>query len=145
MSSPYFTTLLALLLAACTIPPDRTFDQTLSQSRSPAERKEILRLACLNEAEWPVRSRKPFPYGHRAAHSRQEQLQHNPEVRQMKALCRQMDDLTAVDAHERQSPRTLARICATQVAVKKQNAGGGWAEHAERIAAICKEMTGHDL
>lgn len=145
MRSSYFITLLALLLVACTIPPDKTFDQKLSESRSPAERKEILRLACLNEAEWPVRSRKPFPYGHRAVHSRQEQLQHKPEVRQMKALCRQMDDLTAIDANERQSPRTLARMCATQVAVKKQNAGGGWAEHAKRIAAICKEMTGHDL
>ncbi len=145
MRSSYSITLLALLLVACTIPPDKTIDQKLSESRSPAERKEILRLACLNEAEWPVRMRKPIPYGHLASHSRQEQLQRNPEVRHMKTLCRHIDELTSGDTGEKQTPRTLANMCAAQVAAKKQNTGSGWAEHAERIAKICEEMTGHDL
>ena len=63
----------------------------------------------------------------------------------MKALCRQMDDLTTADAEEKLPPKELASACATKVAEKKQKEGKGWAEHADRITHICKEMTGQKL
>ena len=63
----------------------------------------------------------------------------------MKSLCRQMDDLTTADAEEKLPPKELASACTAKVADKKQKEGKGWVEHADRIAHICKEMTGQKL
>ena len=136
------TVLLAatLLLSACAAQstPPITLDQKLSQATSPTEQKETLRLACLNEAEWPVRSVNNPYHGRHASQRRQEQLQRNPEVREMKSLCRQMDDLATPDAEKKLSSTQLAQMCKTIVQVKMQK---GQTEHAERIQHICNEMT----
>jgi hypothetical protein len=134
-----------ILLSACASQPPQTLDQKLSKATNAADRKETLRLACLNEAEWPVRSTKNPYHGRYALQRLQEQLQRNPDVREMKSLCRQMDDLTTEDAEEKLPPKKLATACASKVASKKQKEGKGWAEHADRIAQICKEMTGKKL
>jgi hypothetical protein len=134
-----------LALSACASQSATTLDQKLSQATTQAERKETLRLACLNEAEWPVRSMKHTVGGRHSAYKRQKMLRNNPEIREMKSLCRQMDDLTTTDAEEKLPPKELATACAAKVAEKKQKEGKGWAEHAQRIAHICKEMTGQKL
>ena len=143
------TVLLAatLLLSACAVQstPPLTLDQKLSQTTSPTEQKETLRLACLNEAEWPVRSTKNPYHGRYASQRRQDQLQRNPEVREMKSLCRQMDDLTTPDAEEKFPPKELAAACAAKVAEKKQKEVKGWVDHANRISQICKKMTASTL
>ena len=129
-----------IVLSACASQPPKTLDQKLAENTSAADRKETLRLACLNEAEWPVRiTRNPYRGVH-ASYRRMEQLQRNPEVREMKSLCRQMDDLTTVDAEEKLPPKELTNACAANITGKKKKEGKGWAEHAGRIAHICKEM-----
>lgn len=136
------TTILAL--SACASQPPQTLDQKLAEAPAPEDRKETLRLACLNEAEWPASLQKVRTNGRHGTQQRQR-LKRTPEIREMKTLCRQMDDLTTVDAEEKLPQKELASACAAKVAVKKQKEGKGWAEHADRIAHICKEMTGQKL
>ena len=133
-----------LALSACASQPAPTLDQKLSEATTPADRKETLRLACLNEAEWPASLQKVRTTGRHGMQQRQR-LKRTPEIREMKSLCRQMDDLTTADAEEKLPPKELATACAAKVAAKKQKEGKGWAEHADRIAHICKEMTGKKL
>jgi hypothetical protein len=139
MKKPILIATTMLALAACASQPSKTLDQKLSET---TDRKETLRLACLNEAEWPVRSTKNHFTGRHASYRRQEQLQRNPEVREMKSLCRQMDDLTTADAEEKLPPKELASVCAEKVVTKKKKEGKGSPEHAVRIQHICEEMTG---
>lgn len=131
-----------ILLAACESQPSQTLDQKLAEATAPADRKETLRLACLNEAEWPVTSTKNPYHGRHASYRRMEQLQRNPEVREMKSLCRQMDDLTTTDAEEKLPAKELASACAEKVSAKREKETKGSMEHAARIQRICKEMTG---
>ncbi len=134
----------ALALSACASQPPQTLDQKLAETTSAADRKETLRLACLNEAEWPASLQKVRTTGRHGAQQRQR-LKRTPEITEMKSLCRQMDDLTTADAEEKLPPKELATACVSKVTAKKQKEGKGWAEHADRIAHICKEMTGQKL
>ncbi len=134
----------ALALSACASQPPKTLDQKLSEATDAADRKETLRLACLNEAEWPASLQKVRTTGRHGVQQRQR-LKRSPEITEMKTLCRQMDDLTTADAEEKLPPKELATACASKVAAKKQKEGKGWAEHADRIAHVCKEMTGQKL
>ena len=135
-------TVTLIALSACASQPPKTLDQKLAEA--PADRKETLRLACLNEAEWPASLQKVRTTGRHGMKQRQK-LKRTPEVTGMKSLCRQMDDLTTADAEEKLPPKELATACAAKVAEKKQKDGKGWAEHAGRIAHICEEMTGKKL
>jgi hypothetical protein len=56
-----------------------------------------------------------------------------------------MDDLTTADAEEKLLPKELTTACASKVATKKQKAGKGWTEHANRIEYICEKMIGKKL
>ncbi len=134
----------ALAISACASQPSQTLDQKLSEATDAADRKETLRLACLNEAEWPASLQKVRTTGRHGTQQRQR-LKRSPEIMEMKTLCRQMDDLTTADAEEKLPPKELASACAAKVADKKQKEGKDWAEHADRIAHICKEMTGKKL
>jgi uncharacterized lipoprotein YmbA len=136
------TTLLAL--AACASEPSRTLDQKLADATTSADRKETLRLACLNEAEWPASLKKVRTTGRHGMQQRQR-LKRAPEIMEMKSLCRQMDDLTTADAEEKLPPQELASKCADKVAAKKLKEGKGWPEHAQRIEKICEEMTGRKI
>jgi uncharacterized lipoprotein YmbA len=144
MKTLVIITAATLLLAACASQAPQTLDQKLSASTTAADRKETLRLACLNEAEWPASLQKVRTTGRHGTQQRQR-LKRSPEIREMKSLCRQMDDQTTSDAEEKLPPKELATACATKVAEKKQKDGKGWAEHAGRIAHICEEMTGKKL
>jgi hypothetical protein len=131
-----------MALSACASQSPITLDQKLAEATDAANRKETLRLACLNEAEWPVRSVKHNMTGRLGIYKRQRMLRQDPEIREMKSLCRQMDGLTSADAEEKLPTKELASACAAKVAAKKQKEGKGRAEHTDRIAHICKEMTG---
>lgn len=133
-----------ILLSACASQPLQTLDQKLSEATDAADRKETLRLACLNEAEWPASLQKVRTTGRHGMRQRQK-LKRSTEIAEMKSLCRQMDDLTTADAEEKLPPKELASACTAKVADKKQKEGKGWVEHADRIAHICKEMTGQKL
>jgi hypothetical protein len=131
-------------LSACASQAPQTLDQKLAEATTPADRKETLRLACLNEAEWPASLQKVRTSGRHGTQQRQR-LKRTPEITEMKSLCRQMDDLTTADAEEKLPPKELATACASKVTVKKQKDGKGWTEHANRIEHICKKMTGQKL
>jgi hypothetical protein len=133
-----------IALSACASQPPKSLDQKLAEATDAADRKETLRLACLNEAEWPASLQKVRTTGRHGVQQRQR-LKRSPEITEMKTLCRQMDDLTTADAEEKLPPKELATACAAKVAAKKQKEGKGWAEHAGRIAHVCKEMTGQKL
>jgi outer membrane biogenesis lipoprotein LolB len=77
-----------LLLSACATSssPPPTLSEKL-EGRSPQERQEVLRLACLNEAEW----QKDQTVRHRTGKTRSIAAhRYYPEVSQLKALCREM-------------------------------------------------------
>lgn len=76
-----------LLLSACAQSiPAPTLSEKL-EGKSPEERQEILRLACLNEAEW----KKNQAVRHRTGKARSiASHRYYPEVSQLKALCREM-------------------------------------------------------
>lgn len=131
-----------LLITACESQSPKTLDQKLAETTTPADRKETLRLACLNEAEWPVRSTHNPYQGRNASQRRMEQLQRNPEVRDMKTLCRQMDDLTTADADEKLPTKKLAASCAAIISNKENAAKARSEAHAARIQRICTEMIG---
>lgn len=138
MKKYYVLAAVALSLSACASEPPKTFDQKLAEATTPADRKETLRLACLNEAEWPASLTKINTGGRHASHARMR-AKNTPEINEMKSLCRQMDDLTTADAEEKLPPKELAKSCSAKVASKKEK---GWTDHANRIARICTEMTG---
>lgn len=127
-----------LILGACAYQPPQTLDQKLT-GKTGEDRKEILRLACLNEAEWPIYNSS---YYKRANSKIKQSLKHryNSEVSEMKILCRQMDDLTSVDVEEKLSSKDLAEMCEAKIAAKKEKERKGGAEHADRIKHICEEM-----
>jgi len=133
-----------IVLSACASEPTKTLDQKLSAASSPADRKETLRLACLNEAEWPASLEKVHTGGRRGTQQRQK-LKQTPEIREMKTLCRQMDDLTTADAEKKLPAKELAASCSAKVTTKKEVEGQGWPEHANRIADICKKMISQKL
>lgn len=128
-----------MLLAACESQPPQTLDQKLAEATTPSDRKETLRLACLNEAEWPASLHKMRTSGRRAAYERMR-AKETPEIRELKALCRQMDDLTTEDAEEKLSPKELSNKCAAIVSEKTKQTRTGGANHATRVELICKKM-----
>lgn len=130
-----------LVLGACALQPSKTLEQKLTEATAPKDRKETLRLACLNEAEWPASLQKIRTTGRHGMQQRQR-LKRAPEITEMKALCRQMDDLTTADAEEKLPPKELAASCTAKVTAKE---GKGWPEHAQRIEKICEEMTGRKI
>ena len=138
MKTPIVLTV-ALFLTACAAQstPPQTLDQKLS-GQSATERKETLRLACLNEAEWPATLQKTHTSGRFASRERMR-AKETPEINEMKSLCRQMDDLTSPDVEEKMSPQILANSCAEKVA--NMTAKGNTA-HAVRSKQICEKMIG---
>lgn len=144
MKKAFFIATTMLALTACVSQPPQTLDKKLAEATSPANRKETLRLACLNEAEWPASLKKVRTSGRHGVQQRQ-QLKRTPEITEMKSLCRQMDALTTADAKEKLTQKALAASCATEVSIKKAKEGKGWSEHAERFEYICEKMTGQKL
>lgn len=85
--------LLPLLLAACATEPPKPLTEQLS-GKTPEEKQEILRLACLNEAEYSTKEqkRKARPYSVRHRH-----ISDTSETSRLKTLCREMTDEYTVE------------------------------------------------
>ncbi|MFZ5932429.1 MAG: hypothetical protein ACOY15_14615 [Pseudomonadota bacterium] len=133
----------AFALSARASPPPKTLDQKL-QGANTEERKEVLRLACLNEAEWPAYHSPAYKNGNTRVKRRLERG-YDPEVSDMKALCRKMDALADAGAKKKAPPEVLAGLCAETVSDKKHRSRRGGADHARRIEKICAAMTGQKI
>lgn len=134
---PIFPTMfLLLVLTACGGYAPATLDGKLADATTPAERKHVLHLACLNEAEWPLHNRMTA----NSSINRYRKNLYHAEVSRMKTLCRQMDDLTSADVKSRWSPDVLSASCRAEVRIKRAGIREGGAGHADRVEAICKKM-----
>ena len=78
--------LAALALGACTSQPPPTLDEKLA-GKTPGEKREVLRVACLNEAEHLGNETKEIrtPHGVKLDQS-------TPQTRRLKEICRAMYD-----------------------------------------------------
>ncbi|MHC5536868.1 hypothetical protein ACYOEI_01180 [Singulisphaera rosea] len=128
-----------LFTGACTSAPPQTLDQRL-ETVDASERKEILRVACLNEAEWPQRSSIPAGASIRLRAHNSHYL--DPRVQDMKDLCGRMDALADAGPDATAEKVRLQRECASMILTKKQDGGEQFAQHAARAQHICEEMLG---
>lgn len=80
--------LFPLLLAACATEPPKPLAAQL-EGKTLEEKQEILRLACLNEAEYSTKEQKKKlrPYSTRHRH-----ISDTSETSRLKTLCREMTD-----------------------------------------------------
>ncbi len=127
-----------VVLSACASEPPQTLEQKL-QGKSAEDQKEVLRLACLNEAEWPIYNSS----GYRSANPRlksQIKLRYNEEVSTSKALCRKLEDAT-----DAASKKALAQEGKTLIAATLQKHGNPAADHAARTKDIYEKMTGQKI
>lgn len=72
------------LLAACAAQPEQTLSEKLD-GKTPEEKQEVLRLACLNEAEHTGNKPRRATTGHRS-HRHGDSAQ----TKRMKDICREM-------------------------------------------------------
>lgn len=80
--------LLPLLLVACATEPPKPLAEQLS-GKTPEEKQEVLRLACLNEAEY---STIEFKKKLHPASARHRHISDTPETTRLKSICREMTD-----------------------------------------------------
>ena len=126
---------IASVISACASnTPQLTLDEKL-QGKSPKERKEVLRLACLNEAEWPIYNSSAYKSGNDKQRMRVKNGYH-PEVTEMKSLCRKMNESENLDKS------TLFEDCKQKIATKSETHGNQATGHIQRTLQICQEMTG---
>jgi len=143
MKNVLMAAITVLTLGACASQPPKSLDQKLHGANTE-ERKEVLRLACLNEAEWPTYHSPAYKQGNVRIRRRLEHS-YNPEVSDMKALCREMDALADTGAKKKLPPVELADICSEKISAKMRKSRIGGADHAQRIEKICEEMTGQKI
>jgi hypothetical protein len=87
MRKMLLTIALTGLLAACAqSTPEKTLSEQL-EGKTPEERQEVLRLACLNEAEHTGNKPRRATTGHRS-HRHGD----SAETKRMKDICREMMD-----------------------------------------------------
>lgn len=132
-----------LTLTACAASPPQTLDQRL-QGKSAEDRKEELRLACLNEAEWSYHHSSLYRSANQKIRD-QIKFYPNEEVSETKALCEEMNEAKPADK------KVLAQKCQEHidadlakytVAKYGNEAAEHAAEHAKRMQKICAYMTG---
>lgn len=90
MKTLAYACLLTLALTACTAQPKQTLSEKLSDAKTAEEKQEVLRLACLNEAEWSEDQKKKKHRLHR--HHFNSYLNSTEETRRLKTLCREMTE-----------------------------------------------------
>lgn len=99
MRSFTYACLLSLLLSACASgQPPQTLSEKLEGAKTAEEKQEVLRLACLNEAEWSEDQKKKKHRLHR--HHFNSYLNSTEETRRLKTLCREMTDAYATAKKE---------------------------------------------
>lgn len=138
MNRKYLVMAGLLALSACASEPSQTLEQKL-QGKSADEKKEVLRLACLNEAEWPIYNSS----GYRAANPRlksQLKLRYNEEVSTSKELCRKLEDAT-----DPQTKKALAKEGQFLIAATLEKHGDAATDHAARTKQIYEKMTTEKL
>ena len=132
-----FTSLmLAGFLSACTqlSSPPQTLEQKLAHSTTPDERRETLRLACLNEADYTTRLKK-------AAHQKRYGskglafVRDTDETIKFKALCRKM---TETNSGEQKA--ALAGECRQEVEAGLKEKSE-YKQHYDAMQNICTKMT----
>lgn len=91
MKSKITIMMLAVMLSACASgQPPQTLSEKLSDAKTAEEKQEVLRLACLNEAEWSEDQKKKKHRLHR--HHFNNYLNSTEETRRLKTLCREMTE-----------------------------------------------------
>lgn len=126
---------IVLAITSCaTNTPRLTLDEKL-QGKYGEERKEVLRLACLNEAEWPIYNSSKYKAGNDKQRMRLKHA-YNAEVSEMKSLCRKMTE------SENSDKSALFENCKQKIAAKSEKHGNEAADHTKRTLQICQEMTG---
>lgn len=109
------------------------------EGKTGGERREILRLACLNEAEWSTRQRNRalwFREHNTAAHQPP-----TDETIRLKNLCRAMDELRSRKAGHFDQRVDLAQQCAKEIHVGiRNNTGADNIRHFENMRRICEEL-----
>jgi len=143
MKNPVMIAVAVLVLSACASQPAKTLDQKL-QGANTQERKEVLRLACLNEAEWPTYHSPAYKRGNSRV-KRHIEHSYNQEISEMKALCRKMDALADPGAKKKLPPVELADMCAEKISAKMRKSRIGGADHTQRIEKICEAMIGQKI
>lgn len=130
------TLTVAGLLSACTqlSTQPQTLDQKLHQAQTSDERREMLRLACLNEAEYTTRLKKAA-YQKKYGSKRLAHVRDTEETRTLKSLCREMTDATA---DEQKS--ALASECRKEVEAGLKEKPE-YKQHYDNMQNICTKMT----
>ena len=138
MIKKYISLLGIFVLSACASQPPQTLAQQL-QGKSVEDKKEILRLACLNEAEWPIYNSS----GYHSANPRLKshiRFSYNEEVSTSKALCRKLHEVN--DAKKK---RDLAKKGESLIATTLEKHGDAATDHAARTKQIYEYMTGQKI
>lgn len=88
MSKRVLILILPVMLAACAVEPPQPLAQKLA-GKTPEEKQEILRLACLNEAEYSTIEFKKKLHPTSARH---RHISDTPETTHLKSICREMTE-----------------------------------------------------
>ncbi|WP_096703370.1 hypothetical protein [Magnetospirillum sp. 15-1] len=137
--------LFAVALSACTSTPSIPLTKRL-EGKTPEDRQEILRRACLTEADWNLdqtAARMPANAQHRYRDSNTTR-----ETSHLRALCREMADLPAIQGRspiETKRRADLAEKCRRETDDHLDLRSRESAAHMVRVQEICEAMTGFDL
>lgn len=144
-SNALIIVLFAVALSACTSTPSIPLAQRL-EGKTPEDRQEILRRACLTEAEWDLdraAARQPIN-----AQNRYRNSNTTRETSHLKALCREMADLPAIKGRspiETKRRADLAEKCRRETDDHLDLRSKESAAHMARVQEICEAMTGFEL
>lgn len=137
--------LFAVALSGCASTPTVPLAQRL-EGKTPDDRQEILRRACLTEADWDsdrTAARLPISAQHRYRDSNTTR-----ETSHLKALCREMADLPAIKGRspiETKRRADLAEKCRRETDDHLDLRSKESAAHMVRVQEICEAMTGFSL
>ncbi len=137
--------LLAAGLSACASIPTVSLAQRL-EGKTPEDRQETLRRACLTEANWNLdqtAARMPANMQHRYRDSSSTR-----ETSHLKELCREMADLPAIKGRspiETKRRADLAEKCRRETDDHLDVRSKESIAHMSRMQEICEGMTGFSL
>lgn len=139
-----FIALFAVALSGCASTPNVPLTERL-EGKTPDQRQETLRRACLAEAEWSLdrsTARQPAAIQHRYRDSNTTR-----ETSHLKELCREMADLPAIRGGspiETRRRTDLTEKCRREAEDHLDLRSGDSVEHMSRMQEICAGMTGFD-
>lgn len=137
--------LMAVGLSACASTPSIPLAQRL-EGKTPEDRQETLRRACLTEADWNLdqtAARMPANMQHRYRDSNTTR-----ETRHLKELCREMAALPAIKGRspiETKRRADLAEKCRREADDHLDLRSKESVAHMSRMQEVCEGMTGFSL